>query len=198
MIGAHSRVSIQQPQRSVLSKRHLVRTFYYLIPSVRDLCSPPHSNRTPGSKFKCCRRRDARCSHRQLGMIGTIEYLIVVCVAVSWQSPNTCNLYIASTHLCKQKKLLCHHQQSQSRQAIWVEYPVLVKDTYFRPRAKVLNIRPQLQTSKDSQSALPVTMTLPSPDAVDSNSMFRASAHPSHAPHVPHASSRTTDSTLAP
>lgn len=36
MIGAHSRVSIQLRQRSVLSKRHLVRTFYHLI-SVRGL-----------------------------------------------------------------------------------------------------------------------------------------------------------------
>lgn len=36
-----------------------------------------------------------------------------------------------------------------------------------------------------------------SPDAVDSRSMFKVSAHPSHAPHVPHASSRTTDRTFA-
>ena len=44
---------------------------------------------------------------------------------------------------------------------------------------------------------LPVTTILHSPDAVDSRSMLSASAHPSQLPQVPHASSRTTESTLA-
>ena len=142
MIGAHSQVSIRLQQRSVLSKRHLVRTFYPLISSVRDL-SLPHSNRTPGSKFKCCRRRDARCSHRQLGMIGTIEYLFVVCVAVSaffhtsWhhQIPVICTSHLptfASKRSCCViiKHRLPHIQSRQASAHYPGEYPVLVMDTY--------------------------------------------------------------------
>lgn len=210
MIGAHSQVSIRPRQRSVLSKRHLVRTFYLLIPSVRDL-SLPHSNRTPGSKFKCCRRRDARCSHRQLGMIGTRRRLCP-CLGIfhtCWAY--TCNLYIASTHFCKQKKL-CHHQtpsalytKQASQRPLSGRIYRRTSEGYMscenRPRAKMLAQNFKYPTSirllKTPQSAFPVTTTLHSPDAVDSNSMFRASAHPSHAPQVPHASSRTTDSTLA-
>ena len=142
MIGAHSQVSRQPRQRSVLSKRHLVRTFYHLIPSMYDLSSPPHSNRTPGSKFKCCRRRDARCSHRQLGMIGIIEYLLVVCrnlgIFGHHQIPVICTSHLptvaSKTSCCAiiySPVTVCPiYNVGKPVPTIRVEYPVLVNNTY--------------------------------------------------------------------
>jgi hypothetical protein len=131
---------------------------YYLIVSMRDLSSTP-LYRTPRSKLKRGRWRDARRSHRQLGMIATIEYLILaLCHSLGrfGASYNTCNLYFTSTHFCKQKKsLLCHHQMSRlphqpSRQTptIWMEYPV--RDTYCVK--SVLRAHPNLNTQPQPQA----------------------------------------------
>jgi hypothetical protein len=59
MIGAHSQVSIQPQQRSVLSKRHSVRTFYHLFPSARLIFT---SSFEQNSRVKIQVLSSARCA----------------------------------------------------------------------------------------------------------------------------------------
>ena len=66
---------------SVIEATFSAYIYHPTIPSVRDLFSPLHF-RTSGSKLKRRRRRDARRPYRQLGMIVTIECLILVCVTL--------------------------------------------------------------------------------------------------------------------